>query len=74
MKENFLTKIVFKKFPFRGGGGQGQFGKSLHFEFFFFDGFPKCVYKHLHFYVIQHSKLEIQQTCPSRFPLWGLMD
>ena len=31
-----------KSLHFEGGVGQGQFGKSLHFEFFFFfDGFPK---------------------------------
>ena len=28
----------------RGGRGvQGQFGKSLHFDFFFFEGFPKTM-------------------------------
>ena len=34
--------ILKKVYISRGtGGGQGQFGKSLHFEFFFFnDGFP----------------------------------
>ena len=33
-----LTKMILKKvYISRGeGGGQGQFGKSLHFEFFFF--------------------------------------
>ena len=24
-----------KSLPFEGGGGQGQVGKSLHFDFFF---------------------------------------
>ena len=36
--------ILKKVYISRGeGGGQGQFGKSLHFDFFFFyDGFPKA--------------------------------
>ena len=40
-KKFWDTKIFFeiflKKFTFRGGGGRGQrqFGKSLHFGFFF---------------------------------------
>ena len=33
--------ILKKVYISRGeGGGQGQFGKSLHFDFFFYDGFP----------------------------------
>ena len=44
----FLFEIFLKKFTFRGGGGQRQFGKSLHFGFFFAP-FPKshvkCTYK-----------------------------
>ena len=32
----FFFEIFVKKFTFWGGGGQRQFGKSLHFEFLFF--------------------------------------
>ena len=32
-------KKLTKSYILRGGGGQGQFGKSLHFDFFY--GFPK---------------------------------
>ena len=31
----FFFEIFVKKFTFWGGGGQRQFGKSLHFDFFF---------------------------------------
>ena len=37
---NFFYEILVKKFTFRGGGGQRQFGKSLHFEFFLGGRFP----------------------------------
>ena len=36
-----MTKMILKKVYISRGGGQGQFGKSLHFDFFFYDGFPK---------------------------------
>ena len=38
MKENFLTKIIFKKFTFRGGGGgaRANWEKVQNFFFFFF--------------------------------------
>ena len=35
--------MILKKVNISRGGGQGQFGKSLHFEFFFYDGFPKSL-------------------------------
>ena len=35
-KNDFEKSLHFEG----GGGGQGQFGKSLHFDFFFYDGFP----------------------------------
>ena len=40
--EKKIDKNDFEKsLHFEGGrGGQGQFGKSLHFDFFFYDGFP----------------------------------
>ena len=40
MKENFLTKIIFKKFTFRGGGVEANLEKVYILNFFFFDGFP----------------------------------
>ena len=44
--EKKIDKNDFEKsLHFEGGGGQGQFGKSLHFEFFFYDGFPKLSLK-----------------------------
>ena len=34
--EKKIDKNYFEKsLHFEGGGGQGQFGKSLHFDFFF---------------------------------------
>ena len=33
-KNDFEKSLHFE------GGGQGQFGKSLHFDFCFYDGFP----------------------------------
>ncbi len=38
--EKKIVKNDFEKSLHFEGGGQGQFGKSLHFDFFFYDGFP----------------------------------
>ena len=69
MKENFLTKIIFKKFTFRGGGGRGQFGKSSQFVFVFFAPFPKAspmLWKLV--YSLTDNKREFSIAGPSFLP------
>ena len=47
VEEKKLSKMISKK-VYISRVGRGQFGKSLHFDFFY--GFPKCQYLNIQQY------------------------